>query len=309
MELSGVPSAKGTGWIWIDGTLGGAGHACSMIEKLGTGDLFVGMDRDPTALERSIQRIERSGAEGCRVKIIHASYERIPEYIRSGEFGLANGILLDLGLSSDQLTDETRGFSFRKGGPLDLRFDPSYGVSARDWLLRNSEEEIARVLFEFGEERFSRRIAAAIVRRQKEKPIDTAEELTDIVHRVVPGRIHGRIDSATRTFQALRIVVNRELEHLAKAMQQLPECLVPGGRLLVITFHSLEDRIVKHAMRDHPQMEPLTKKPILPTDSEIAVNPRARSAKLRVAQRIAPQASDERNISAFPPIPRRKNYP
>ena len=286
LEWSGVKRIEHdqSPFVWIDGTLGGAGHACSIIPLLREQDQFVGIDRDPLAVERSEARIESIKPWKCRVRLVHASYKELPEYIQEGLLEPADGILLDLGLSSDQLADRERGFSFKTGGPLDLRFNPEEGIPAWKYLQIASDEEIANAIYRYGEERFSRRIARAIVERRLEDPVTTAEQLYDLVHRVVPGKIHGRIDSATRTFQALRIVVNNELEHLEEAMKWLPKCLKPGGRLVVITFHSLEDRIVKHAFRDHPELEVLTRRPLLPTDQEIEENPRSRSAKLRVAE-------------------------
>ncbi len=152
--------------------------------------------------------------------------------------------------------------------------------------MKIKEVELANLIYEYGEERFSRRIARAIVEQRRSKPIETADQLHSLIHRVVPGRVHGRVDASTRTFQALRIAVNRELEHLEKALQVIPECLAPGGRFLAISFHSLEDRLVKNAFRDHPLLNRLTKKPILPSQNECDINPRSRSAKLRVAERI-----------------------
>ena len=271
--------------VWIDGTLGGAGHACAIIQQLGEADTFIGVDRDPVALERAQASIEKIRPWKCKIKIIEGSYREIPDYIHSKEIEKADGILLDLGLSSDQLADTSRGFSFRLGGPLDLRFQPNEGIPASLLLEKADEKEIADIIYQFGEERFSRRIARAIVEKRLTAPIKTAEELADLVHRAVPGKVHGRIDSATRTFQALRIAVNQELLHLEQAMKSLVDCLKPGGRLLIITFHSLEDRIVKHAFRDHPNLEVLTRKPVLPSERETNLNPRARSAKLRVAAR------------------------
>ena len=277
---AGVPGER----IWVDGTLGGAGHATELIGLLKSGDCLVGFDRDPTALTRSEEKLSHV-ARTCSVKLVNSSYREIPEYVRGGEIGHADAILLDLGLSSDQLEDRERGFSFKVGGPLDLRFDTSQGISAADLLAKATDREIADIIYQYGEERFSRRIARAIVERRTLDPVTTAEQLCDLIHRVVPGKIHGRIDSATRTFQALRIAVNQELEHLTESMVSLPRCLKPGGLLVVISFHSLEDRIVEHGMRDHPLLEVITRKPILPTDNEIERNPRARSAKLRVARR------------------------
>lgn len=278
---AGIPGDR----LWIDGTLGGAGHAVELVSLLRAGDCLVGFDRDPAALERSESKLATIRRE-CAVRIVNASYREIPEYVRDGAFGLADAILLDLGLSSDQLEDRNRGFSFKVGGPLDLRFDTSQGISAAELLQKGTDRELADIIYQYGEERFSRRIARAIVEQRISAPIETAEQLADLVHRVVPGKIHGRIDSATRTFQALRIAVNHELEHLTEAMKRLPECLKPGGLLVVISFHSLEDRIVKHGMRDHPLLDVVTRKPILPNEQETEQNPRARSAKLRIAKRV-----------------------
>ena len=278
---SGIPGER----VWIDGTLGGAGHASELVSLLRNGDCLVGFDRDPNAITRSEAKLSQV-SRACSVKLVNSSYREIPEYIRESAFGQADAILLDLGLSSDQLEDRDRGFSFKVGGPLDLRFDPTQGISATDLLAKATDRELADIIYQFGEERFSRRIARAIVERRLTDPVTTAEQLCDLIHRVVPGKIHGRIDSATRTFQALRIAVNHELDHLTQSMKRLPECLKPGGILVVISFHSLEDRIVKHGMRDHPLLDVLTRKPILPTESEIDRNPRARSAKLRIARRV-----------------------
>lgn len=286
--------------ILVDGTLGGAGHALRMAECLGPGDTLIGIDRDPAALERVRERlltelqlsVVPDGEDmvvrlpsGCEFVMTCGTYCDLPGLLERRGLGLASAILLDLGLSSDQLRDEQRGFSFKASGPLDLRFDPTTGISAAELLMRRSEQDIADLIYQYGEERFSRRIARAIVERRRTEPIETAKELADLVHRCVPGRVHGRIDSATRTFQALRIAVNRELEHVELAMKSLPDCLAIGGRLVVISFHSLEDRIVKHAMRGDPRLRVLTKKPIEADEDEVDRNPRSRSAKLRVAVR------------------------
>jgi 16S rRNA (cytosine1402-N4)-methyltransferase len=211
-----------------------------------------------------------------------------------------HGILLDLGLSSDQLADTQRGFSFRLDAPLDLRFDTTVGIPAWKWLQQHSDTEIADAIYQFGEERLSRRIARAIVEQNRSEPIMSSKQLADLIHRVVPGRVHGRVDSATRTFQALRIVVNRELEHVEAGLARLPGLLAvpsaevpsaescgvePAGRLGVISFHSLEDRMVKNAIRDDSRLENLTKKPLVATQAETDANPRSRSAKLRIARR------------------------
>lgn len=295
VELSATASQR----FIVDGTLGGGGHATHMIRRLRSGDIFLGIDRDEAALERTRTKLlsewpqpsESSDANtqviGCSLKFYAGSYRELPELISQHQLPLADCILLDLGLSSDQLADRERGFSFRLGGPLDLRFNPNEGVSAAEMLARIDEEDLANIIYQFGEERFSRRIARAIVERRRHSTISTAEELADIVHRSVPGKIHGRVDSATRTFQALRIAVNRELEHVQAAIDTLPGCLKPGGRIEVISFHSLEDRIIKHAMRESALLNVLTKKPIVASEDEIHQNPRSRSAKLRVAERIA----------------------
>jgi len=196
-----------------------------------------------------------------------------------------DGVLLDLGLSSDQLADEERGFSFDASGPLDLRFNRDEGEPATSLLARLPERELADLIYQFGEERLSRRIARRIVAERAERPIKTAAELAQLIRRCVP-RSADKLDPATRTFQALRIAVNRELESLDLALARIPDYLRPGGRLAIISFHSLEDRRVKEAFRSDPRLKPLTKKPIRPTDEEAYRNPRSRSAKLRVAEKV-----------------------
>jgi 16S rRNA (cytosine1402-N4)-methyltransferase len=295
----------------VDGTLGGGGHSLQIARRLKEGDTLIGIDRDPLPIERFIKSapsatdhtglspaVDVSSEErwveysavlpsGCRLVLSCASYCALPEILKEIGLSQVHGILLDLGLSSDQLDDSQRGFSFRLDAPLDLRFNPNLGISASDWLLKHSEQQIADAIYQYGEERFSRRIARAIVERNRTDPITTSKELADLLHRVIPGRIHGRVDSATRTFQALRIAVNRELEHVQRAMELMPALLATDGLLAVISFHSLEDRIVKHAMRDDPRLEVVTKKPIVATDAEVDENPRSRSAKLRIARRAS----------------------
>ena len=208
------------------------------------------------------------------------------EVLEEIEVTAVDGIVLDLGLSSDQLADPERGFSFSVEGPLDLRFDPLSGQPASQLVNRLSAEALADLIYAYGEERHSRRIGRAIVARRREKRIETAQDLAAIVRRCVPrGRGPQRIDPATRTFQALRIAVNEELKSLEIALRRLPDCLKPGGRIAIISFHSLEDRRVKEAFRDDPRLNPLTIKPIRPEEDETNENPRARSAKLRVAER------------------------
>ena len=198
-----------------------------------------------------------------------------------------DGILLDLGLSSDQLADDERGFSFNSTGLLDLRFDPSRGEPAWKLLERLSATHLADIIYRYGEERYSRRIARRIVEGRRRSPIRSAAELAELVRHTVPSARHERIDPATRTFQALRIAVNEELKWLEVGLRRLPGCLREGGRLAAISFHSLEDRLVKEAMRNDERWNVLTRRPVRPGEDEIAVNPRARSAKLRVAARTS----------------------
>ena len=223
--------------------------------------------------------------------VANASYNEIPEVLQEAEISEVQGILLDLGLSSDQLEDEDRGFSFDSDGPLDLRFDPTRGKSAAQLLERITAERLADILYHFGEERYSRRIARAICERQRKQRITTASELAYIVRGAAPKPKsrprHKTIDAATRTFQALRIAVNEELRQLELALKRLPDCLAAEGRLAIISFHSLEDRIVKNAFRDDARLEVLTRKPIIASEAEVSENPRSRSAKLRIAKRIS----------------------
>jgi len=303
--------------VIVDGTFGGGGHTLEIAKRLRARDWIIGIDRDPQAIASFIAshpELEPCGSasepsgwgshwlllpSGCRLLLVCGSYCNLPGLLESLAIPSVHGILLDLGLSSDQLADEHRGFSFRVDAPLDLRFDMTVGIPASKWLQRHTEVEIADAIYQFGEERFSRRIARAIIEQNRSSPIETSKQLADLIHRVVPGRVHGRIDSATRTFQALRIVVNRELEHVQAALERLPGTLSipangqdepygqPAGLLAVISFHSLEDRLVKNAMRDDPQLKGMTKKPIVASEAQISANPRSRSAKLRIAQRQA----------------------
>jgi 16S rRNA (cytosine1402-N4)-methyltransferase len=269
------------GQILVDGTLGGGGHTRLLAEKLQGEGYVLAVDRDPAAVAAAERHLR-----GLNVKVAHASYVELPELLRELDVPCVSGIVLDLGLSSDQLADRQRGFSFQTGGPLDLRFNPDEGEPASRLLARLRENEIADLIFKYGEERFSRRIARQIVAFRASQPIETAEQLAALVRRCVPRSKDG-IDPATRTFQALRIAVNNELGGLEQALKTLPGLLAPGGRLAIISFHSLEDRLVKEAFRSDERLEVLTKKPITPSAAEVAANPRSRSAKLRVAERIA----------------------
>ncbi|MDA1054678.1 MAG: 16S rRNA (cytosine(1402)-N(4))-methyltransferase RsmH [Planctomycetota bacterium] len=268
------------GKIIVDGTLGGGGHSRLLAERLAGQGQIIGIDRDPQAVERTANLLD-----GLPVTCVHGSYADLPEILAELGTAQVDGVLLDLGLSSDQLADRERGFSFAFDGPLDLRFDPTQGEPASRLLDRLSAEHLANIIFEFGEERYSRRIAKALVEARRTSPIRTAGELADLVRRCVPRSRKTNLDPATRTFQALRIAVNDELKILDQALTRLPDCLRPGGRIAVISFHSLEDRRVKVAFRQDQRYVILTKKPIRPNESEILRNPRSRSAKLRVAER------------------------
>ncbi|MFO0900998.1 MAG: 16S rRNA (cytosine(1402)-N(4))-methyltransferase RsmH [Pirellulales bacterium] len=267
----------------VDGTLGGGGHTRRLAEAVGAAGNVLALDRDPLAVARASETLR-----GLPVSVANASYAELPEVLQEIGAPLVDGILLDLGLSSDQLADAARGFSFSGSGELDLRFDATRGEPAWRLLERAGEQQIADWIYQYGEERSSRRIARAIVERRRGNPVRTAEELAELVRRAVP-RTPGpqRIDPATRTFQALRIAVNDELGELERALARLPDCLRSGGRLAIISFHSLEDRLVKNAFRDDPRLRALTKKPLVASDEEVASNPRSRSAKLRVAERVS----------------------
>jgi len=262
----------------VDGTLGGGGHTRLLAGHVANG-FVLALDCDPAAIAAAEQNLA-----GLPVKIAQANFCELSAVLDELRVTTVDAVLLDLGLSSDQLADESRGFSFDAAGELDLRFSPDEGKPAWKLLSELPERELADLIYEFGEERYSRRIARRVVERRSQRPIRTAAELADLVRRCMP-RSADKIDPATRTFQALRIAVNRELESLDLALARIPERLRPGGRLAIISFHSLEDRRVKEAFRNDARLEVLTKKPIRPTDHEIARNPRSRSAKLRVAQR------------------------
>jgi 16S rRNA (cytosine1402-N4)-methyltransferase len=269
------------GQVILDGTLGGGGHTRSLAERLGPSGLVVALDRDPAAVRAAEQNLA-----GLPVKVVQANYADAPEVLQQFDVAAVDGILLDLGVSSDQLADAVRGFSFRGGGALDLRFNPLEGEPAWRLINRLSETHLADLIHHYGDERYSRRIARAIVAARQKEPITTASQLADLVRRVVPRtRDSERIDPATRTFQALRIAVNDELKSLDIGLRRLPDLIKPGGRFAIISFHSLEDRRVKAAFRDDPRLTMLTRKPIRPTEAEIFENPRARSARLRVAAR------------------------
>jgi 16S rRNA (cytosine1402-N4)-methyltransferase len=269
------------GDVFVDGTLGGGGHARAIAERVQPSGRVIAVDLDAAAVERA-----EDSLAGLPIEVAAGSYADVPELLADLGIAAVNGVLLDLGLSSDQLASAERGFSFQTSGELDLRFDRENGEPAWRMLARLSEQHLADLIYQFGEERFSRRIARRIVEQRRSQPIRTADQLASLVRSCVPRSRGHQIDPATRTFQALRIAVNGELDSLATALRRLPDCLKPGGRLAIISFHSLEDRMVKQAFRDDERLLVVTRKPIQATDDEANRNARARSAKLRVAERV-----------------------
>ena len=274
------------GGVFVDCTVGLGGHSRALLDAGAT--RLIGLDRDGSALAIAAETL-RSYAD--RVELVHADYREIGRVLDERGLAGVSGALADLGVSSMQLDDERRGFSFRRDEPLDMRMDQSQGPSAADLLRTVDESELADVIFQFGEERHSRRVARAIVSARRESPIETTGRLAAVVRRAVPHHGYQRIDPATRTFQALRIWVNRELDGLDTFLAEAARRLLAGARLAVITFHSLEDRIVKHTFRALEKtgegLRILTKRPVTPADTEVARNPRARSAKLRAIERFA----------------------
>lgn len=285
------------GEVYVDGTVGAGGHARGIIQAILPGGKLLGLDRDPAAIEIAKIQLEEYGEQ---VVLIQSSYTRLNPHLNNLNWKTVDGILLDLGLSSMQLDDPERGFSFQTAGPLDMRFDPSSSLSAADFVNQSSKEDLANLIFDYGEERYSRKIADAIIAN---RPLEDTQELADIITRTI-GKTPSGIHPATRTFQALRIAVNHELEALEAFLPTALDVLKPGGRLAIIAFHSLEDRIVKQYFRressdcicptELPQcvcghvarIKEITRRPIRPEDSEINHNPRARSAKLRVIEKL-----------------------
>lgn len=315
------------GGTYIDGTLGGGGHTAGMLER-GAGRVL-GIDRDPAALAAARERL---AAYGDRLTLAHGNFREIGALAQAHGFAAVDGILLDIGVSSHQLDAAERGFSFSQAAPLDMRMDPTQGETAADLVNTLPETELADLIYRYGEERGSRRIARWIVERRQSRPITMTNELADLVVRALGGRKEGRIHPATRTFQALRIAVNDELGALEEALPAAIDLLAVGGRLAVITFHSLEDRIVKEYMRraaaecllpprlfaeqcphlvghlsgprpciyigsrdcDYaPDLALVTTKPVVATEAEVSANGRSRSAKLRVAERIEDARRDQ----------------
>jgi 16S rRNA (cytosine1402-N4)-methyltransferase len=275
--------APSRGGLFVDCTVGLGGHARAL---LGHGaSRLIGLDRDPAAL--TLARATLAEYEG-RVELVHGDYRTLPDVLATRGIAGVDGVLADLGVSSMQLDEPGRGFSFRRDDPLDMRMDTSRGATAAEAIAEADEQTLADVIYEFGEERHARRVARSIVAARREAPIDTTGRLADVVRRAVPRKGYVRIDPATRTFQAIRIWVNRELEGLDAFLAEAARALNPGGRLAIITFHSLEDRVVKHTLRAlaaDGRIVIRTKRPVVPAEAEVARNPRARSAKLRAAER------------------------
>jgi len=287
------------GGVYIDGTVGGGGHAAAVLKRSTPDGRLLGLDRDPRAVARAQKRLAGFGE---RAQIVHAPYVQLKQLARQRGFFPADGVLLDLGFSTLQIDDPTRGFAFKEEGPLDMRYDPtSEAPTAAELVNSLAEDELADLLWQYGEERHSRRIASAIV---EARPLQTTQQLADVISLEVGRGPLDRIHPATRTFQALRIAVNRELEMLEVVLPQVVSVLRSGGRLAIMAFHSLEDRIVKHFFRQEAQdcicppelpvcrceheatLRVLTRKPLRPSDEEVAANPRSRSARLRVVERL-----------------------
>ena len=284
------------GGLFVDCTVGLGGHTRALLESGAT--RVIGLDRDRSALDLAADRL---GNLATRLEPVHADFRDLSDVLTSRGVERVAGVLADLGVSSMQFDADGRGFSFRRDEPLDMRMDQSTGPTAAELVNRTEEGELADVIFRFGEERHSRRIARALVAA---RPVETTAQLAAIVRRAVPTRGWQRIDPATRTFQALRIWVNRELEGLDRFLQDAADRLDPGARLAVIAFHSLEDRVVKHTMRALEAEAPrafrvLTRKPVVPSDDEVAANPRARSAKLRAGEHPTPESAAAGDDGAY----------
>ena len=287
--------------IYVDGTLGGAGHSSQIAKRLTTG-MLIGIDRDPVALKAAGERL---APYGDRVKLVHSNFCEIKQVLEDLGISGVDGILLDLGVSSPQLDDGSRGFSYMADAPLDMRMNNEDPITAADVVNTWPQEELKRILYDYGEERYAPRIAEAICRKRAEKPIETTLELVDIIRSAMPAAaLREKQHPAKRSFQAIRIAVNDELGSVEQVMRDAIPCLNPGGRLAIITFHSLEDRIVKNGMAaaakgctcpprlpvcvcgNKPKVKLISRKPITSGQEELDRNPRARSAKLRICEKI-----------------------
>ncbi len=283
--------------IYVDGTFGRGGHSRLILQKLGATGRLIALDKDPAAVAAG-QVITDS-----RFSMVHSGYAHLTEVLRERAIEKVDGVLLDLGMSSPQLDDKQRGFSFRFDAPLDMRMDTSSGQTAAEWLATVDEGLLKEVIYDYGEERFAAQIARALVTARQEQPVTTTRQLSEIVAQAVRTREPGK-NPATRTFQAIRIYINQELEELARVLPQCVDCLKPGGRIVAISFHSLEDRMVKRFLRDMAQGDKLPRnlpiraaeipkgrlrligRALRATPQEVAINPRARSAVMRVAERV-----------------------
>ncbi len=302
---------SGGGGCYIDATIGSGGHAAAVLERAGAGARLLGIDRDPLALARAGARLE---VHAAALSLMHGAFGDLAVLVAAAGWPAADGIVMDLGVSSDQLEDPERGFSFMQDGPLDMRMDPHGDVTASDLIGQLDEMGLCELFRKYGEEPAARRVARRIVRERQREPITRTLRLAAVIAAAKGGGFHGGRHPATRCFQALRIAVNRELDQLTVGLEAALELLRPGGRLAVIAFHSLEDRCVKACFRRHagretalaaggsrmdfqpPRTRILTRRPLVPDASETACNPRARSAKLRVAQREVD--GDEKNTTS-----------
>lgn len=291
------------GGVYVDCTLGGGGHTQLILEKSSPSGKVIGIDQDRSTLQQTAVKLERYRNEG-RLLLVHANFDRVGAVVAGFGFEHVNGIIFDLGFSSFQMDDPARGFSFRHDAPLDMRMDESQTTTAADLVNSLPEDELYRILRDYGEERWAGRIARKICERRQVQPFLTTGDLVQTIISAYPAKNQDGTHPARRTFQALRIAVNRELERLSEAIRQAVDLLAPEGRIAVISFHSLEDRIVKNFFKleasrcicppelpvcqcDHQvRLKIITKKPIIPSPAEVAANPRARSAKLRVAERV-----------------------
>lgn len=287
--------------IYADGTLGGGGHSFEIASKLNPEGVLIGIDRDTEALKAASQRL----GQFTNVKYVHNNFSDIKNILKQEDIPSLDGAVIDLGVSSYQLDNGDRGFSYMQDAPLDMRMDQSAPFSAYDVVNTYSQEELSRIFFEYGEEKFSKKIAGIIVKQRETKPIETTLELVDIIKKAIPEKLRQKgSHPAKRVFQAIRIEVNSELEPLKKSITDFFDCLAPGGRLAIITFHSLEDRIVKQTFKSFtvgctcpkdfpvcvcqgkPRGKLVTTKPILPSAEELTYNSRSKSAKLRVCEKL-----------------------
>ena len=279
--------------------MGGAGHSLGICKKLSEEGIFIGIDQDDFVFDRAKVRLESTD---CKKEFVKGNFHDIKEILMDLGIDKIDGMMADLGVSSFQIDDETRGFSFKKDGPLDMRMDKSKSFSAKELVNTYSYEDLRRVISEYGEEQFAGNITKHILKNREEKPIETTYELVEIIKNAIPKKFHQKKHPAKKTFQAIRIEVNDEIDALKQSVEDMIDVLDKGGRLAVITFHSLEDRIVKKVFSEYakgctcpkefpvcgntPKVKVLTRKPVLPTEEEIEANPRSRSAKLRVIEKL-----------------------